>query len=88
MLDAVLELFPLDTMSENYTFVMATSDGSNPPIWTKYQETLKKHGWKSDLSQIERFAFYERTKKAYCVIETTETALSANIILKKGVITE
>ena len=37
-------------------------------------------------SNIERFAFYERAKKAYAVIATSEGAIYANIILKKGVI--
>jgi L-fucose mutarotase len=35
---------------------------------------------------MERFEFYERAKKAYCVIATGEEAIYANIILKKGVI--
>lgn len=36
---------------------------------------------------IERFDFYERAKKAYAVIATGETAIYANILLKKGVVT-
>ena len=36
--------------------------------------------------EVERFAFYERAKKAYAVVATSETALYANIILRKGVI--
>ena len=35
---------------------------------------------------VERFAFYDRAKKAYAVIATGETAIYANIILKKGVV--
>jgi len=35
---------------------------------------------------IERFAFYERAKKAYCIVSTGETALYGNAILKKGVL--
>jgi len=35
---------------------------------------------------VERFAFYERAKKAYAVIATGETELYANLILKKGVV--
>ncbi len=38
------------------------------------------------IGHIERFAFYERARHAYAVIATGETALYANIILKKGVI--
>ena len=33
---------------------------------------------------MERFAFYDRARKAYAVIATGETAVYANIILKKG----
>ena len=36
--------------------------------------------------QVERFAFYERAKKAYAVVATGETAPYANLILKKGII--
>ena len=36
---------------------------------------------------MERFSFYERAKKAYAVVATGESALYANILLKKRVIT-
>lgn len=39
-----------------------------------------------DLLKMERFEFYERTKKAYAVVATGETALYGNVILKKGVL--
>ena len=35
---------------------------------------------------MERFAFYERAKKAYAVIATGEMAIYANVLLKKGVV--
>ncbi|MBQ3954673.1 MAG: fucose isomerase, partial [Clostridia bacterium] len=35
---------------------------------------------------LERFEFYERAKKAYCVVVTGERAIYANVILKKGVV--
>ena len=88
LLDAILELFPLDTIAGKYAFVMETSDGSIPSIWKSYQEVLRKHGWSDELTGIERFEFYERAKKAYVVVETTESALYANLIIKKGVVTE
>ena len=34
----------------------------------------------------ERFAFYERAKKAYLIIATGEMAVYANVLLKKGVV--
>jgi L-fucose mutarotase len=38
------------------------------------------------MGNVERFAFYERAKKAYAVITTGEGTIYANIIVKKGVI--
>ena len=43
---------------------------------------------KNAIGQIERFAFYEEAKKAYAIIATGESALYANIMLQKGVVTE
>ena len=36
--------------------------------------------------EIERFAFYEEAKKAYCIIATGEKAVYANVMLQKGVV--
>ena len=50
---------------------------------------LKKGGMdKSHIQNIERFAFYEVAKTAYCIIATGESALYANIMLQKGVVTD
>jgi len=35
---------------------------------------------------VERFAFYERAKRAYAIIASGETARYANIVLKKGIL--
>jgi L-fucose mutarotase len=37
-------------------------------------------------NRIERFEFYERAKKAFAIVATSERAQYANIILRKGVI--
>jgi len=57
-----------------------------PEIWDEYRAIVKKHEGEKKFDQIERFAFYERAKKAYAVVATGETAIYANIILKKGVV--
>ena len=62
-------------------------DPTKPTIWQEYKTIVKDSGEQfTELAFIERFAFYERAKKAYAVIATSEAALYANIILKKGVI--
>jgi L-fucose mutarotase len=35
---------------------------------------------------MERFDFYDKTKQAFAIVATTESALYANIILKKGIV--
>lgn len=60
-------------------------DDVKTPIWDEYKSIVKNH---TDMGfeTLERFDFYERSKKAYAVIATGESALYANILLKKGVI--
>lgn len=89
ILEAMLRLFPLDTYVERPVGLMAVTPGDpyKPLIWEEYKKIIKgsKEPFK-EFENIERFAFYERAKKAYAVIATGESALYANIILKKGVI--
>lgn len=88
LLDAMLQLMPLDTYVDAPVALMATTQGDpRPVIWEEYQRILANHQ-QVKTEMIERFAFYERAKKAYAIIATGETALYANIILKKGVVTE
>ena len=87
ILDAILRLMPLDTYVEAPVGLMDNGDSENrPPIWADYEKTVKENEGDKKFELIERFAFYERAKKAYAVIATGETAIYANIILKKGVV--
>lgn len=90
VLDAILELFPLDTYVEHPVNLMEVMKGDpvETPIWDTYREILKKHDSRGDgmIGQIERFAFYEEAKKAYAIVVTGESALYANIMLQKGVV--
>ena len=62
-------------------------DPYQPVIWEDYRKTVQQHEAAfTDFDYVERFAFYERSKKAYAVVATSEMALYANIILKKGVV--
>jgi len=89
ILEAILRLFPLDTYVERPVGLMAVMPGDpyKPVIWEEYKKIIQgsKEPFK-EFENIERFAFYERAKKAYAVIATGESALYANIILKKGVV--
>lgn len=88
LLGAMLKLFPLDTYAKPvYIMEKVPGDTVETPIWDEYRNIVKPYT-NEELEQIERFVFYERAKKAYAVVMTGETALYANIILKKGVVTE
>jgi len=90
LLNAILGLFPLDRFVECPVALMEVVVGSGdaePPIWDTYKRIVRKHEpVNNSIEFVERFAFYERTKNAYAVVSTGESALYANIILKKGVI--
>ena len=87
ILDAVLSLIPLDTYAkENFILMQTVAGDPIPSIWDNYFAIAKKRDDNLRAGNLERFAFYERTKQAYAVIATGEGALYANIILKKGVI--
>ncbi|XP_017897211.1 PREDICTED: fucose mutarotase isoform X2 [Capra hircus] len=91
LLEAVLQLLPLDTYVQSPAVVMepVPSDRKNgllAPVWTSYQSVLSRAGYEFSLGMVERFAFYERAKKAFAVVATGETALYGNLILKKGVL--
>ena len=71
--------------------LMEVVPGDNvvPVIWDTYREIVKKYEPDNNgIENIERFAFYEKAKKAYAVVMTGESALYANIILQKGVVVE
>lgn len=88
LLKSILELLPLDPYVEKQVFLMEVMEGDDyqPVIWEEYKKILDNSGEAYNIEYIERFAFYERTKKSYAVVATSEEALYANIILKKGVV--
>lgn len=89
VLEAIVSMLPLDSYADENVFLMSVLEGDNveTPIWDDYKETLNIYeGDNAKIGFLSRYEFYERTKSAYAVIATSEEALYANIILKKGVI--
>ena len=88
LLGAILPLFALDTYVDSPVMMMAPVPGDtlDPMVEKSYRAAIDKV-WSETppIAQIERFDFYERTKQAFCVVMTGETAKYGNIILKKGV---
>ena len=88
MLEAVLSVIPLDTYAKENFVLMQVVAGDNvrPTIWEEYKKIAAAKDPNVRAGFEERFAFYERAKKAYAIVATGEGAVYANIILKKGVI--
>jgi len=89
LLEAILPLFELDKYVAYPLAMMDAVPGDqlDPAVEASYMESiLKTNPNVPAIERIERFAFYERTRKAFAVVMTGETAKYGNIILKKGVI--
>ena len=88
ILDAILKLFPLDTYVEAPVALMAVTPGDNvvPVIWDEYKKVVKENEGERNFEYVERFAFYERARKCYAIVASGESALYANVIIKKGVV--
>jgi L-fucose mutarotase len=58
-----------------------------PTAWKDYEKIVKSaEGVSTKLTKVARQQFYDRAKKAYAIVATSDSALYANIILKKGVV--
>jgi L-fucose mutarotase len=89
LLEGILALTNLDYAVPHPVVMMAAhgSDTLDPKVEASYRAVIDAR-WPGTppTERIERFAFYERTKKAYAVVMTGETVKYGNVILKKGVI--
>jgi len=86
---AVLSLMPLDAFVEDAAMRMEIigKPSEIPPVQQEVQREIDAAEGKSwPMGSIERMAFYERAKKAYCVIQSGERRFYGCFILKKGVI--
>ena len=90
LLDAILTLFPLDDFVPHPVALMqvVAGDKTVPVIQDEIRKVVARHEAKGDalVEQVERFAFYERAKKAFAIVATTEKKLYGCMIIKKGVI--
>ncbi len=91
LLDAILQVFPLDTYVETPAMLMEKMECDKDldiAVWKEYEDVIKKHDDRgaAAIGAYERFEFYEQAKKCYCILQTGETAIYANIILQKGVV--
>jgi L-fucose mutarotase len=83
LLAGIIPLFELDAYATPVIMMEAVpGDTLDPSVEARYRKAL---GYDGIIERVERFAFYERAKKAYAVVLSGEIAQYGNIILKKGV---
>ena len=87
LLDAILKLLPLDTYQAPVALMDKAECDRNMdiPIWKEYRTIVAPYT-SAEFDMVERYAFYERAKKAYAILMTGETSVYANVILKKGIV--
>lgn len=86
---AVLSLYPLDSFVNDAAARMEIVGKPNeiPPVQKEVQEEIDAaEGKPWPMISIERYAFYERSKKAYCVIQTGERRFYGCFAFRKGVV--
>ena len=88
LLEAILTVMPLDDFVEQAAIGMAVvgDPHARQPIYDDFQQIIARHEPEMHFSTVERFAFYDRAKKAAAVVQSGETRLYGNIVLKKGII--
>jgi L-fucose mutarotase len=91
LLEAVLSVIPCDTYTEHPVRLMQTMECDRDmkiPIWDEYKKIVARHEPRGEaaIGFLDRFDFYDEAKKAYCIIQSGEEAVYANVMIQKGVI--
>ncbi|PAY08368.1 MULTISPECIES: RbsD/FucU family protein [Bradyrhizobium] len=87
--EAVLSVMPLDTFVDDAAIRMEIVGQPQevPPVQHEVQTAIDRAEGRSwPLVGVERHAFYEKAKAAYCVIATGERRFYGCFLLTKGVI--
>jgi L-fucose mutarotase len=89
LLQAIQRVFPLDGYVDAPVAMMAAVSGDrlDPRVEASYRAALRPDDPQSlSIERVERFAFYDRTKTAFAVLISGDTAKYGNIILRKGLV--
>jgi len=88
LLDGILRLLPLDTYDDALSLMAPVEgDTADPRVEADYRDIVARHEPAVGApARLERFAFYERARKAMAVVMTGDTRQYANVLLRKGVV--
>jgi L-fucose mutarotase len=86
---AILSVMPLDTFVDDAAARMEIVGKPDeiPPVQKEVQKAINAaEGKPWPMVSVERYAFYERAKQAYCVVQTGERRFYGCFSFTKGVI--
>jgi L-fucose mutarotase len=86
---AILSVMPLDAFVEKPALRMEVVGKPDeiPPVQAEVQREIDAaEGRAWPMGSVERFAFYDLARKAYCVVQTGERRFYGCFVFKKGVI--
>ena len=86
---AILSVYPVDTFVDDAAARMEVvgAPGEIPPVQAEAQAAIDAaEGVSRPMIGVERFAFYERAREAFAVVQTAERRFYGCFALRKGVI--
>jgi len=88
VIDAVMSVLPIDDFVDDALFRSCVGDDKDPlhEIHHEILNTLNQHEPDKSVVALAGDAFYQRVKQAHVLVSTSESALYANVVLRKGVI--
>jgi len=87
--EAILTLFPLDTFvpAPVTRMLVVGNPEAQMPVFGAIQDVANRaEGRAIRIDALERFDFYARARRAFCIIRTSDPGPYGCFILKKGVI--
>ena len=87
LLKGLAPLFELDSYATPVVMMAPVpGDSLDPDVEASYRAAADRAGYAwAAMERLERFAFYERAKKAFAIVQTGETRKYGNLIIRKGV---
>lgn len=87
--EAILSVLPLDTFVDDFACRMEVVGYPDqvPPVQQEVQAAIDRaDGREARMVGVERFAFYDKAREAYAVIQTGERRFYGCFMFRKGVI--
>lgn len=87
LLAGILPLFALDSYEPPLAMMeVVAGDGVDSGVEEDYMKVIRIHAPETERPvRMERYAFYDRARKAFAIVITGETRKYGNLLLKKGV---